>query len=143
MEKEIAESFNKSSEAIKHFEQLLKSPRSNNDTSRLGFTSTKEGESSKSAEERSDKGKNTKPLVISVVKRDRLVMCVGVRRLINRKNPRKRVAIINAISRDTRHKTARLGLLEHQDFMVTAITARSMVIELLSAVQSLCGHLTN
>ena len=60
-EKEIAESFNRSSEAIKHFEQLLKSPRSSNDTSGLGFTSTEEGESSKSAEERSDKGKNTKP----------------------------------------------------------------------------------
>ena len=60
-EKEIAESFNKSSEAIKHFEQLLKLPRSNNDTSGLGFTSTEEGESSKSVEERSDKAKNPKP----------------------------------------------------------------------------------
>ena len=48
-EKEIAESFNKSSEAIKHFEQLLKLPRSSNDTSRLGFTSTEGGESSKTA----------------------------------------------------------------------------------------------
>ena len=54
-EKEIAESFKKSSEAIKHFEQLLKSPRSSNDTSGLGYTSTEEGESSKTAEERSDK----------------------------------------------------------------------------------------
>jgi len=35
-EKEIAEKSNKSSEAIKHFEQLLKSPRSNNDTLGLG-----------------------------------------------------------------------------------------------------------
>ena len=60
-EKEIAESFNKSSEAIKHFEQLLKSPKSSNDTSRLGFTSTEEGETSKSVEQRSDKGKNSKP----------------------------------------------------------------------------------
>ena len=49
-EKEIAENFNKSSEAIKHFEQLLKSPRSNNDTSGLGFISTEEGETSKNAE---------------------------------------------------------------------------------------------
>ena len=60
-EKEIAENFNKSSEAIKHFEQLLKSPRSNNDTSGLGFTSTEEGETSKSVEKRSEKGKNSKP----------------------------------------------------------------------------------
>ena len=60
-EKEIVESFNKSSEAIKYFDQLLKSPRSSNDTSRLGFTSTEEGESSKSPEPRSDKGKKSKP----------------------------------------------------------------------------------
>ena len=60
-EKEITKSFNKSSEAIKHFEKLLKSPRSSNDTSGLGCNSTEEGESSKAAKERSDKGKNTKP----------------------------------------------------------------------------------
>ena len=60
-ENEIVESLNKSSEAIKNFEQLLKSPRSNNDTSGLGFTSTEEGETSKSAKQRSDKGKNSKP----------------------------------------------------------------------------------
>ena len=56
-ERNIAENFNKSSEAIKHFEQLLKSPRSTNDTSRLAFTSTKEGETSKSVEQMSEKGK--------------------------------------------------------------------------------------
>ena len=39
----------------------MRSPRSNNDTSRLGYTSTEEGESSKSAKERSNKGKNSKP----------------------------------------------------------------------------------
>ena len=60
-EEEIAERFNKSSEAIKHFEQLLKLPRSNNDTLGLGFTNIEEGESSKSAKERSEKDKNTKP----------------------------------------------------------------------------------
>ena len=40
---------------------MLKSPRSSNYTSRLGFTSIEGGKSSKTAEERSDKGKNTKP----------------------------------------------------------------------------------
>ena len=60
-EREIAESFNKPNEAIKYFEQLLKSPRSSNDTSRLGYTSIVEGESSKTSEERNDKGKNSKP----------------------------------------------------------------------------------
>ena len=54
-EKEIAESFNKPNEAIKYFEKLLKYPRANNDTSGLGYTSTKEGESSKTAKERSKK----------------------------------------------------------------------------------------
>ena len=60
-EKEIAENFNKSSEAIKYFEQFLKSPRSVHDTSGLGYTSTKIGESSKKIEQRSDKGKDSKP----------------------------------------------------------------------------------
>ena len=46
-EKKFVESFNKPNEAIKYFEQLLKSPRFNNDTLGLGYTSTKEGESSK------------------------------------------------------------------------------------------------
>ena len=48
-EKEFNESFNKPNKAIKYFKQLMRSPRSNNDTSRLGYTSTEEGESSKSA----------------------------------------------------------------------------------------------
>ena len=47
--------------SIKYFEKLLKSPRSSNDTSRLGYSSTKEGESSKTTEERINKGKNNKP----------------------------------------------------------------------------------
>ena len=57
-ENESSKSFNKPNEAIKYFKQLLRSPRSNNDTSRLGYTSTEEGESSKSAKERNNKGKN-------------------------------------------------------------------------------------
>ena len=60
-EREISKSCNKPNESIKYFEQLLKSPRSNNDTSRLGYTSTEEGESFKVAEERKDKGNNSKP----------------------------------------------------------------------------------
>ena len=60
-EKEIAENFNKSSGAIKYFEQLMKSPRSKNDTLGLGFTRTEEGETSKKTKQRSDKGKNSKP----------------------------------------------------------------------------------
>lgn len=59
-EKEFAKSFNKPNEAIKYFVQLLRSPRHNNDTSGLGYTSTKEGESSKVAKERNIKGKNSK-----------------------------------------------------------------------------------
>ena len=39
----------------------MRSPRSNNDTSGLGYTSTEEGESSKVVEERNIKGENSKP----------------------------------------------------------------------------------
>ena len=60
-EREIAESFNKPNESIKYFEQLLKSPRSNNDTIGLVCTSTEEGDSSKTTKERNEKGKNSKP----------------------------------------------------------------------------------
>ena len=60
-EKEFAESFNKPSEAIKYFEKLMRSPKSNNDTFGLRYTSTEEGESSKSAKKRNIKGKDSKP----------------------------------------------------------------------------------
>ena len=39
----------------------MRSPRSNDDTDGLGYTSTKEGESSKSGEQKIAKGKNSKP----------------------------------------------------------------------------------
>ena len=60
-EREFFESFNKPNEAIKYFEKLLKSPRSSRDTSRLGYISIEEEESSKDAKERNNKGKNSKP----------------------------------------------------------------------------------
>ena len=60
-EKEFIDSFNKPNEAIQYFEQLLKSPRSSRDTTGLGYTSNEEGESSKTIEERSIRGKNSKP----------------------------------------------------------------------------------
>ena len=59
-EKEFAKSFKKPNEAIKYFEQLLKSLRSSRDTTGLGYISTKDGESSKTAKERNNKGKNSK-----------------------------------------------------------------------------------
>ena len=60
-EKEFADSFNKPNEAIKYLDQILKSPRSSRDTTRLGYISNEEGESSKTVEERSIKCKNSKP----------------------------------------------------------------------------------
>ena len=60
-EKEFGKSFNKPSEAIKYFEKLMRSPRSNDDTFGLGYTNIEEGESSKSGKERRNKGKNSKP----------------------------------------------------------------------------------
>ena len=44
------------------------------------------------------------PLVITVVKMEIPLMYVGVRMPITMKNLRTRVTIINAISKDTRHK---------------------------------------
>ena len=44
------------------------------------------------------------PLAIFVVKRDILLMYAGVRRPISRTNPRTRITITNAISKDTRHE---------------------------------------
>ena len=43
----------------------------------------------------------------------------------------------------TRQKTTRPKLQGHQNLMVTATIARSMVIEILSVDQSLCGHKIN
>ena len=42
-EKKFVESLNKPNETIRYFEQLLKFSRSRNDTTWLGYTSTKEG----------------------------------------------------------------------------------------------------
>ena len=69
----------------------MRSPRSKNDTSRLGYTNIEEGESSKTTEERSDKGKNTK---------------LTYHFCVNMTNLRTWVTITNAISKDTRHKIA-------------------------------------
>ena len=88
-EKEIVNNFNKSSEAIKYFEQMLKSPRSNNDTSGLGFTSIEEGETSKSVEKRSDKGKNSKPTCHFCNKKGNIANVCRSRK-INQENTPKR-----------------------------------------------------
>ena len=51
---------NKSSDVLRYFEDLLRSPRSINDTSRLGYISTsKKGESSSNGEKKNNKGKPT------------------------------------------------------------------------------------
>ena len=51
---------NKPSEAVKYFEDLMRSPRGMNDTTELGQKSTtKKGESSKSGEQKNKKGKPT------------------------------------------------------------------------------------
>ena len=47
------------------------------------------------------------PFFIYVVKGDILLIYVGVRRPISRTNSRTRVTVTKAISKDTRHKTAR------------------------------------
>ena len=50
----------KSSEVVRYFEDLLRSPRSINDTSRLGYISNFEkGESSSNGENKNNRGKPT------------------------------------------------------------------------------------
>ena len=52
-EKEFIKRMNKSSEVVWYFEDLLRSPRSTNDTSGLGYISTSEkGESSRNGEKK-------------------------------------------------------------------------------------------
>ena len=65
-EKEFANSFNKPNEAIKYLEQLMQSPRSSRDTIGLGYTSTKEGESSKTIEQRMIKVRIQNLLIITM-----------------------------------------------------------------------------
>ena len=51
---------NKPYEAMKYFEDLMKSPKGINDTNGLGYNSTiDKGESSKSGEQKNAKGKPT------------------------------------------------------------------------------------
>ena len=69
-EKEFTKSFNKPSESIKYFEKLMRSPRSNNDTCRLGYTGTEEGEK---------KVRIPNLLVIIMVRKDILLTCAGAR----------------------------------------------------------------
>ena len=59
-EKELIERMNKSSEVVRYFEVLLRSPRSINDMSELGYISTsKKRESSSNGEKKNTKGKPT------------------------------------------------------------------------------------
>ena len=57
MKKKLIERLNKSSEAMRYFEDLLRSPRIINDTSRLGYD--RKGESSSNGEKKNTKGKPT------------------------------------------------------------------------------------
>ena len=82
-------------------------------------------------------------LIISMVKRDIPLMYAGARMAINMISLRMQATVISVKSKDIKHKNVGLGLLEHQDLRVTPTTARNMDIELLSANQSLCGHLIN
>ena len=129
--------------SIKYFEKLLKSPRSSNDTSRLGYSSTKEGESSKTAEERNNKGKNNKPTYHFCGKRDIHIMYVETRIPISMISLRMQTIVISARNKDIKHMNVELRLSRHLDLKVTATIARSMDIEPLNANQSLCVHQIN
>ena len=58
VEKDFIQRMNKSNEAVKFFEDYLRSPRGIHDTTGLGYISTtKKGESSSSGEQKKTKGK--------------------------------------------------------------------------------------
>ena len=99
-ETEIAENFNKSSEAIKHFEQLLKSPRSNNDTSGLGFTALKKVKHQRVLKKEVKKVRTQNPIVITIIRKGILVMFVGVERPISITHPKVKDIVTNATSKD-------------------------------------------
>ena len=67
-EKDTAENLNKSSEAIKYFEQLLKSPRSSHDTSGLGYTSTEIVNHQKMLSKEVKKVRTPNPLVTTIIR---------------------------------------------------------------------------
>ena len=100
-EKEIAESFNKSSEAIKHFDQLLKSPRSSNDTLGLGSPVLKKVRHQRVQRKGVTKVRTLNQLVIFVVKRGTLLMFAGVERPISRTHPRINVIVTSVTCKDT------------------------------------------
>ena len=70
-------------------------------------------------------------------------MYAGARIPISMTSLRIQVIVTSAKNKDIKHIIAELGLSEHQNLMVTTTTSKSMVIELLSVDQSLCGHHTN
>ena len=77
-EKEFVESFNKPSEAIRYFEQLLKSPRSSRDTVGLGYISIEEGESLKLLSKGTIKARILNLLVITMERKEIHLMFVEV-----------------------------------------------------------------
>ena len=109
MKKESIETFNKPNEAIKYFEQLLKSPRSTNDTSGLGYTITEEGESSKSVEEINNKGKNSKLTFHNCGKKGILLMCSRTRIQITMSSLKILLIVIATKRKVIRHMNIKLG----------------------------------
>ena len=71
------------------------------------------------------------------------LMYVEARMSISMISLRIQVTVTSAKGKVIKHMTVEPKLSRHQDLRVTAITARSMDIELLNADQSLCGHQIN
>ena len=74
-EKEFLKSFNKPNEDIEYFEKLMKSPRSNNYTSRLGYTKLKKENHPKMLKKEVTMVRTQNLLFIIVVRKDILLMC--------------------------------------------------------------------
>ena len=141
-EKEFADNFNKPSEAIRYFEQLLKSPKSRKDTTGLGYVSNEEGESSKVAKERNTKLRTLNLHVIIVERRDIHLMFAGVRKKMIIQRQSSWHTIKNARSKDIRHKNVGPKSKGYQNLKDTVTAIRSMDIKHLNADPRLHGHQT-
>ena len=141
-EKEFADNFNKPNEAIKYFEQLLKSPRSSRDTTGLGYTSTEEGEYPKLLKKEALKVRIPNLLVISMERKDIQLMSTGVRMLIRMQSQNPWLTVKNAINKDIRHMNVGLEPQRYLNLKDIATNTRSMDIEHLNVDLSLLGHQT-
>ena len=121
----------------------MRSPRSNNDTSRMGYTSIEEGESSKSVEERSKNGKNSKPTCHNYGKKGHTTY-VCRRKIVNYNVKQKIMGHYHMCKKKViRHMNSKPRPCTLKDLKDAIITIKIMDIDLLNADPNPIGHQTS